>query len=73
MARPLSACRALAAATKVRALSMMLCYHMALSKADVDSILVRTAALEQLKMSKMDSWSEWGAGWSGLFAALGLG
>ena len=53
--------RALGSATKVRALSMTLCYDMALTKADVDQTLMRMTALEQLKISKMESWSEWGA------------
>lgn len=56
--------RALAAATRCRYLSMNLCYHMDITKKDVDDVLAKMAALEELHINKAESWSEWQGGWS---------
>ncbi|PRW32956.1 activating signal cointegrator 1 complex subunit 3 isoform B [Chlorella sorokiniana] len=49
--------RALAAATRCRYLSMELCYHMDITKKDVDEILGKMAALEELRLNKHESWN----------------
>jgi len=61
---------ALAAATRCRYLSLEMCYHMSITKRDVDNILVKMAALQVLRLNKHESWSERGVSAGGAVPAL---